>query len=50
MYSAAANGHPVSRMRMIPTATSVVDASWNAIAAVRLAPVTNSVRANATAA
>ena len=51
MYSAAANGQPISTTRMMPSSmTRLVDASSNTIAAVKLAPLTNSDRASATAA
>src|SRR5438034_5815862 len=49
--SAAANCHPIRTMMMIvSSATKFVDASWNAIAAVKFAPLRKIDRARATAA
>src|SRR5205085_7983104 len=49
--SAAANCHPISTMMiMVSSATKFVDASWKAIAAVKLAPLRKIERASATAA
>src|SRR5439155_10709324 len=49
--SARVNCQPISSARMIPSSiTRLVDANWNAIAAVKSAPLRNSERASATAA
>ena len=49
--SAAAKGQPMSTIRMTPSSiTRFVEASSNAMAAVKLAPFRNSDRARATAA
>ena len=51
MNSAAVNCQPISRARMMPNSTTrFVEPISNAIAAVKLAPLRNSDRANATAA
>ncbi len=50
-YSPTANCQPISSTRMIPSSiTRFVEATWNAIAAVKSAPLRNSDRASATAA
>jgi hypothetical protein len=46
-----ANSQPISTiMMMLSSITRLVDASWNATAAVKLAPLRNTERASATAA
>jgi len=49
--SAATNCHPIKTAKMIPSSTTrFVEANWNAIAAMKSAPLRNIERANATAA
>ena len=49
--SARVNCHPMSSARMMPSSiTRFVEANWNAIAAVKLAPLRKIDRASATAA
>ncbi len=47
--SPAVNCQPISTARITPSSTTrLVDANWNAIAAVKSAPLRNSERASAT--